>query len=690
MANDSRHPKAADDAGAPVPEAHAVPPSKERPAGSAEGRACPVAMDGEARFGRAPGRLEALFRNTSVGILVLDAEGRILDCNRHTGQMLGRPVAQLLGRTLASLMEPDGRLRVSATVACIAAGSGPCARVEARCSHGGGQPFWVDIALTGIEHADAGEDAVAAVMVDTEQAKMAHIRALERTTQALEPALLGADVRVWDLDLRTGEMRGQPMWEGLRGHQSGPATTSFELFAAAIHPDDLAAVGHANAEHMKGATPYCEVEFRVRDGNEGWRWLRQRCRIVEWDAHGHPVRVAGTYADITERKQAELERAELEAQIQHSQKLESLGMMAGGVAHDFKNILVGVLGNTSLAMLQLPAGSPAREHILRAEAAARKASELAAQMLAYSGKGKPSVGAVDLHALVADMSELLEASLPGQVALRVAAAPTETTVVGDHCQLGQVALNLVVNAADAIGPRPGFIAVDVRAVHLPDARQFSAGHGAELPSGDYVRLRVTDDGCGMDAATRGRLFEPFFTTKSDGRGLGLATVMGIVAEHSGAIEVQSQVGRGTTFDVYFPAAGVAAEQVPSRPPQEGPRAAVGTLLVADDDQTVRDVAQAVLQMAGFTVLPAADGQQALDLFHRSESAIVGVLLDLNMPVLDGEQVMAHVRRARPEVPIVVSSGDGAARARQLQATAFLDKPYGVKELLDVIHRVVGG
>jgi len=670
MANESRRPQTAHEAHVPVPDGPAVPCAEERSAQWVEGRACPSVADGGASCGRALGRLEALFRNTSVGILMLDAEGRILDCNRHTAQMLGRPVEQLPGKTLAGLMERDSRLRVSATVACIAAGSESCARVEARCSHGGGQPFWVDIALTSIEHAAAGEDAVAAVMVDTEQAKMAHIRALERTTQALEPALLGADVRVWDLDLRTGEMRGQPMWEGLRGHQSGPATTSFELFAAAIHPDDLAAVGQANSEHMQGATPYCEVEFRVRDGNEGWRWLRQRCRIVEWDAHGHPVRVAGTYADITERKQAELERAELEAQIQHSQKLESLGMMAGGVAHDFKNILVGVLGNTSLAMLQLPTGSPAREHILRAEAAARKASELAAQMLAYSGKGKPSVGAVDLHALVADMSELLKASLSEQVALRVAAAHTETIVIGDHCQLGQVALNLVVNAADAIGPRPGAIAVEVAGTRLSTARQFDAGHGAELPPGDYVRLRVTDDGCGMDAPTRGRIFDPFFTTKADGRGLGLATVMSIVAEHGGAIEVQSQV--------------------PTPPPQEEPRAAVGTLLVADDDQTVRDVAQAVLQMAGFTVLPAADGQQALDLFHRSEADIVGVLLDLNMPLLDGEQVMAHVRRARPGVPIVVSSGDGAARARQLQATAFLDKPYGVKELLDVIHRVVGG
>ncbi|MBI5693605.1 MAG: PAS domain S-box protein [Verrucomicrobia bacterium] len=403
--------------------------------------------------------------------------------------------------------------------------------------------------------------------------------------------------------------------------------------------------------------------------------------------------------DLTERKRSEQSRLELERRLLHAQKLESLGVLAGGIAHDFNNLLMGILGNLDLALMDLPEDSPARGSIDQSVRAARRATELTRQMLAYSGRGAFEVREIDLAALVAENAHLFRATIPKLVTLRIETDPQLPRIIADSSQVQQVVMNLITNASEAIGDRAGQVHLRTTVADF-DAKTLAQSRCDEIPEpGRYVVLEVTDTGCGMDAATQERLFEPFFTTKFTGRGLGMSAILGIVRGHKGAILVYSRVGLGTRIRVLFPAGPVVEPAAPATPvtlaaAPATPARKKGTVLVVDDEVVVRRVCRAMLERNGWETLEAGDGPGAIEMFTARAADIQGVLLDLSMPRMNGLEVFRELRRLRPEVRVVLSSGANAAPeyAEKLKTegvAGFLHKPFTAESLLREAERAFG-
>ncbi|HEX9011133.1 MAG TPA: response regulator [Holophagaceae bacterium] len=397
--------------------------------------------------------------------------------------------------------------------------------------------------------------------------------------------------------------------------------------------------------------------------------------------------------DIGAQKRAEADRTALERQLFQAQKMESLGVLAGGIAHDFNNLLMGVLGHAGLALEQLNPLHPARRNLEAIQKAGQRAADLTRQMLAYSGRGQFVVRNLDLTMQVEEMVHLLEVSLPKTVVLKLDLRRGLPAISADAAQIQQVIMNLVINAAEAIGETSGLITLATGAQHLDAAMIRALLVGQDVAPGTYVYLEVSDTGCGMDPETIGRIFEPFFTTKFTGRGLGLSAIMGIVRGHKGALKVYSEVGRGTTFKVLFPSQGAAQEPASPGPGDVAWRGA-GLVLVVDDDETVRSVARQTLELKGFEVLEAEDGLVALELLQRRGTDIALVLLDMTMPHLGGEATFREMRQRQPEIRVILSSGyneqEAMSRFMGKGLKGFLQKPYGPRELLAKVQSVLGG
>jgi PAS domain S-box-containing protein len=399
--------------------------------------------------------------------------------------------------------------------------------------------------------------------------------------------------------------------------------------------------------------------------------------------------VSDNIAMAIERKLAEQERLELEAQVRHAQKLESLGILAGGIAHDFNNLLTGVLGNLELGLMMIGSSSPARTHIEEARRSAERAADLSRQMLAYSGKGSFVIQAVDLNAIVTEIGNLLEVSVAKKVALSYDLARDLPPVVADVTQLHQVVLNLITNASDSMGEDGGVVTLRTGTRHCDRTYLSSTYFDDRLPEGDYLFLEVSDTGCGMDRETMLRIFDPFFTTKFTGRGLGLASALGIVRGHSGAIKVDSAPGVGTTFTVLLPVGDRdSAACVVSESESVG-EVTGGTVLLVDDEDAVREIGMRLLEQAGFDVVDASDGYEAVEYFRAHADEISCVLLDLTMPKMDGEETYRELKRIRDDVRVVLSSGfseqDVIGRFAEGGIAGFVQKPYRFEKLVSEVQ-----
>ncbi|HVU50222.1 MAG TPA: PAS domain S-box protein [Polyangia bacterium] len=411
--------------------------------------------------------------------------------------------------------------------------------------------------------------------------------------------------------------------------------------------------------------------------------------VVASTLDGVPVRVTGV-RDLRPALRLEAERRALEQQVERAQRLDSLGVLAGGIAHDFNNLLTGILGNAEYLRERL--GDPEDLEAARAiGAAAQRAAGLTRQMLAYAGQrdlGRRDP--VDVDELVRELRTLLDATLSKKAELELSIEPG-SVVVGDRATLGQVLMNLLTNASDALADGPGRISVRARPVREVDAR-WDAAQGATVGPGRWVLVEVRDTGAGMDDTTRGRVFEPFFTTKEKGHGLGLAACLGIVAAHGGAVLVESEVGRGSCFSVLLPASAAASRG--SGPIRATPPPRTCRVLVVDDEAVVRAQLRRSLELRGYAVAEATDGRAALAALTTApvEERPDVVILDMTMPDIDGAEVVVRARAAGSRVPIVVSSGYlDVAIERRLphgQFQGLLPKPYGPTDLVNAIERAL--
>jgi len=363
---------------------------------------------------------------------------------------------------------------------------------------------------------------------------------------------------------------------------------------------------------------------------------------------GDDGKFRGTYAifhDITERKRAEEERARLESQLRQAQKMKAIGALASGIAHDFNNLLGGILGYSSLLLSKLPAEDANRKYVELIEKAGNRAAELTNRLLGFARQGKCEVKPVDINQAINGVVELLSASIDKKIEIKTDLCRETPFTNGDPNQLEQVLMNLCVNAQDAM-LNGGELSIRSRLVHLDEG--FVSKHlGAT--AGDYVCLSLSDTGMGMDEETRAKIFDPFFTTKEQGRGtgLGLSMVYGIVKNHGGYISVYSEIGKGTTFEIYLPLSQGSIAQ----PKQEVEKPTPGSesILVVDDEEILRDLMKDILRDLGYGVMLAPDGREAVDVYREHEDEIDLVIVDMVMPKMGGKETFQELRRINPEV-----------------------------------------
>ena len=504
--------------------------------------------------------------------------------------------------------------------------------------------------------------------------------ALRVSEERLSLVLEGSQDGFWDWNVQTNEVSRSQRWAAMLGYTLDEVDPSRKGFASLIHSDDFPII-KSDDQAIWSERDHFSHEFRMRTKNGEWKWILDRGKVVARDPRTRePLRITGTHSDIMARKQAEEETARLQSKMLETQKLESLGVLAGGIAHDFNNLLTVILGNTALTRLD---GQLAPENAARLDkilTASNRAADLCRQLLAYAGKGSFAIGRLNLNDVVNETARLLELSLSRQAVLDFSLANPLPNIEADSSQIRQIIMNLVLNAAEAMGDRPGRIRLVTEVRRLGTSGLPRGQPSADLPAGDYVCLEVSDNGSGMTPAVLERIFDPFYTTKFTGRGLGLAAVLGIVRSHRGALTVTSAPAQGSSFQIYLPVAqGCSDHPFEDKNPPAITTKSSGTVLVVDDEAPVLQLVMSALAIGGYATVGAADGQTALDIFRATPDRFICVLLDLTMPGLNGPKTLQAMRAIRPNIVGIIMSGysehDAEKSLAECGAAAFLEKPF---------------
>jgi two-component system cell cycle sensor histidine kinase/response regulator CckA len=514
-------------------------------------------------------------------------------------------------------------------------------------------------------------------------------RALRESEERLRLALMAAEQGLYDLDLQTGEAIVSPEYARLLGYEPEEFSETNARWIERLHPDEREAVGEAYRAYVAGETSEYRVEFRQRTKSGGWKWILSLGKIVQRDPDGRPLRMLGTHTDITQRKEAEAERERLATQLLHSQKMESMGRLAGGVAHDFNNVLLVILGCTELVKKDLAQNAGLLKRMDEIERAALRARDMTRQLLAVSRRQIAIPRTLDLREVLGETRATLGRLVGEDVELSFRLCTDPWPVLIDPSQLDQVLMNLVVNARDAM-PRGGKLSIETTNVQIDES--YCRQHVGFRP-GEYVLLAVSDTGIGMNGETLAHAFEPFFTTKDVGKGtgLGLATVHGIVNQNGGVITVYSELGFGTTFRVYLPRAGQAAPSG-GRATSVSAAATGSAILLVEDDDAVRTATAAMLDALGFSVTVASGWREALALASRKDTAVDLLLTDVVMPALSGKELCERVRALRPGVRVLFMSGytdDIVAHHGMLEdGIHFIQKPFSMDDLALAVSNAV--
>lgn len=458
--------------------------------------------------------------------------------------------------------------------------------------------------------------------------------------------------------------------------------------------EELSPDQHPAAVALEGALEVRDFVASVQQEGEPFPlWVSLNATPVRDEEGGAPHAVLVTLRDISKLRRleqavaataAEREQEQKQLQVHHAQKLENLGVLAGGIAHDFNNILTSIMGNTELALMQLTPGAPACENLRRVERASQRAAALLKQMLFYLGKGTFSSEPIDLNRLVEEMADMLQAAISKKATLRLELSRPLGLFSADPIQVRQVVMNLVLNASEALGNEVGKIKVSTSQRHYRQEELAEFRGSEELASGTYLSLSVSDTGYGMDKETRARIFDHLFP--ATGRGLGMAAIIGVVRGLRGGVRLQSDVGKGSTFTLLIPVdADVLTAVKPAEP--VGEPMGMGPVLLVDDEEEVCLLVGAMLERLGYEVITARDGHQALGLYLQRDDWSF-VMLDLTMPVMDGEETYEQLRGIDPSLRVVITSGysenEVARRFEGKGVKGLLQKPFD----MDALRRVL--
>ena len=631
-------------------------------------------------------KYRTLFETANDGIFLQDTTG-FVDCNQKGASMYGLRREDVIAHSPAEFSperQSDGRLSSElAAEKILAAFNGEPQAFEWQSLRADGVPLDVDITLNRVEV--GGSVLLQAIVRDITERKRAE-EALRENQSRLDLALRSAHMGVWQWDLIKDRRFFDDQVCRLLGIDPAKFTGTADDFFNAVHPDDREVLKAALAKTIRQDVPY-ESEYRGVWPDGSVHYIIARAKLFR-DETGQPVRVNGLIWDITEHKRAEEEKAKLEAELQQAQKLEAIGTLAGGIAHDFNNILQPMMGYAEMALRELSPSDPVRDDLEQILVASQRAKELIRQILAISRSTQEQQRIpIDISSIIKEALKLLRSTLPTSIEMRQKIL--KGVAMAEPTQIHQVLMNLCTNAAHAMADK-GVLEVRLSPVDLSES-DLADQHIVDLKPGPHLKLSVSDTGAGIDAKTMEHIFDPYFTTKEVGKGsgLGLAVVHGIVKRHEGAITVQSEPGKGTTFTIYIPKVDVKLEstmQVDYPLPRGSER-----ILLVDDEPTVMEMATSILKRLGYKVTSRTDSVDALEVFHSNPDEFDLLITDYTMPKLTGVDFAREVRRIRPDMPILLCTGFSEKitheSAKEL-GVVLLMKPYGMRQISVEVRKIL--
>lgn len=637
-------------------------------------------------------RYEELVECANSIIMRRDREGRITFFNRFAQEFFGYTSDEILGKNVVGTIVPEvdrsGR-DLRAMIRNIGMQPERYASNENENMRRNGERLWV--AWTNKPVRDENGQVVELLCIGNDQTDRKRAEeALRASEERFRLAMEATSDGLWDWDVSTGKVYYSPAYFKMLGYESGTLPSHLKTWLDLVHPEDRDAALNACQECIRHETPAFSVEFRMLAQDGSWRWVLGRGRAVQRDTNGRALRMVGTHMDITEQKRAREEQEMLESQLLQAQKLESVGRLAGGVAHDFNNMLGVILGHTELAMESTDPEDARYADLVEIQKAAQRSAELTRQLLAFARRQTVSPKVLDLNEAVAGTLKMLQRIIGEDVQLTWLPAQDLWKVKMDPSQLDQILANLAVNARDAI---TGFgeLAIETANVVLDDSHR---GLMPQMVTGEFVLLSVGDTGAGMSTEILSNIFEPFFTTKEVGKGtgLGLATVYGIVRQNAGFIHVSSEPNKGTTFRIYLPR--FLGEGAQHQPPasQVKPLGGRETVLIVEDEEAILNLGKAVLERLGYAVLSASSPRRAIEIAQDFDEAIHLLITDVVMPEMDGHELANSLTRIKPGLKCLYMSGYPAEVIADHgileEGVRFIPKPFSVKELSETVRQVL--
>ncbi len=624
-----------------------------------------------------------VLNNIPQGVFWKDLESRYLGCNDVVVRSFGfGSVASTLGKSDAELgsRTPEEAEYFLAKDREVMSSGRPQFGIVEPATFADGSRRWLETNKIPMRDAAGQVIGVLGTWLDITERKEAEER-LRTSEERFRTLRNSAPFCIHEIDLEGRLVSMNPAGLKMMGVDDEAAICG-RHYLSAVGDRDRAEIARLLKLAVEGVP--CEFEFESGNGRDF-----ESSFVPIKDGQGTVVRLMGLTQDITARKDSEKEKARIEGQLRHSQKLQAVGTLAGGIAHDFNNILSGIYGYTALTRQAVGSNPDALDYLGEIQRASRRAADLVRQILSFSRSGEQKLGLVQLRLVVEECVQLLRAATPSTIAFDVRLEPDLPPVMGDSSQLHQVVMNLGTNSRQAMGEHQGRLGIILESCEVDDAK---AREVSNIVPGRYVRLTVSDTGHGMDGATQARVFEPFFTTKAPGQGtgLGLSVVHGIVLGHHGGIQLVSEIGQGTTFEIYLPvmAKGTAAQNVEES--SDLPRGNGERILFVDDETPVIRVGELFLKNLGYTPVCVNNAEQALQRFEREPGSFSMVITDQTMPGLTGLQLARRIRDLRADLPVVISSGHSLSLTPESIKAAgvceILEKPYSNAGMAATIRR----
>ncbi len=628
-------------------------------------------------------RLRLLTDNLPARISFIDAQQRYLFVNREYERIWGLPRGKIIGRQVKELLGPDNYQKIEDAIHQALAGRRM--HFETVIVEGDGLPVWLEINYVPYIDADGTLAGFYALTQDVSERKRAENRLRESEAKNRELVQYApAGIYEFDLVRRRFISVNHVMCEYTGYTEEEFLALDPRSLLVEEKDQDIYDAFMDDVDSGRLTPKTAEFTIRCKDGSK----IIVLLNIRFFSEDGRPKRMMAVTHDITAVREAEAAKIKLEAKLQETQKLEALGTLAGGMAHDFNNLLMGIQGNASLALLDIDADHPLYQRLKNIENYVQRGVDLTRQLLGLARGGKYEVKPTNLNEVVktsADMFGRTKKEVQIQYDLDEGLWPADV----DKGQIEQVLLNLFINAWHAM-PDGGDLCIATANVTLEESDVAPYA----IPSGRYVRVSVADTGFGIDPSIRRKIFDPFFTTKGigTGTGLGLASAYGIIKNHHGAIDVDSQVGQGSVFFFYLPASqkNISAGRVESKPVATGSE----SILLVDDESMVLDVGQELLTVLGYRVTTASSGQAAIGIYEQHQDSIDLVILDMIMPQMGGRDTFDRLRQINPKVKVLLSSGysiDGQATSiLDRGCNGFIQKPFTVNVLAKKIRQVLDG